>query len=621
MNTSARGIARFAAIAFLPAVSSCGAGSAADAIRTDAPSVAQATGAAGQCRTVQGVAEPLVVDWRPEQRGDLEVAMKDGIAVVKYSCSEVRLLDACSIKGTYGFKGITTKEELIRLKNADEIRANLPTTGSTLALKLDAELSRGTSLDVALVMIGKWSATRKLATQEELVGDCEGATHFVRTATVGAFTMDTGSAAKARTVVEMFGAGVGAGSEASKQVSSRDGSLTDCKAATPAAESPPSQCGAPLRVQLRAISAAGSAAAAGSAEGPALAGPGAPAEEESRGNTCPSGMVLAEGKCTLPKDAASYQCDGTPADCEAQCAKGHAGSCTALGEAQRDGKGVPPDPAKAASNFEKGCNGGDMPGCSRYGALLLHGTGVAKAPEKALPLLARACDAGDALGCSNLGFAYASGLGVPRDLKKAFPLFDQACKAGSAVGCSNLGYMFEQGEVVQKDGARAASLYQRGCEGGDPGGCSNLGAAYLNGLGVAKDVKRGTALLTRACKAESAGACGNLGAAYLSGAGVPQDSAKALELLTKACAADDPGGCNSLGAIYAEGKGVPKDAQKAGTFFEKACKAGHAGGCANQGSLLVKAGDKARGVELLQKGCKAGDAGGCSALKSLGVLR
>ena len=110
-------------------------------------------------------------------------------------------------------------------------------------------------------------------------------------------------------------------------------------------------------------------------------------------------------------------------------------------------------------------------------------------------------------------------------------------------------------------------------------------------------------------------------AIWLSGVGVPQDSAKALELLTKACAADDPGGCNSLGAIYAEGKGVPKDAQKAGTFFEKACKAGHAGGCANQGSLLVKAGDKARGVELLQKGCKAGDAGGCSALKSLGILR
>src|SRR5262245_43909681 len=33
----------------------------------------------GVCRDVAEGGRPLVVDWRPEQRGDLEVAMKQGI--------------------------------------------------------------------------------------------------------------------------------------------------------------------------------------------------------------------------------------------------------------------------------------------------------------------------------------------------------------------------------------------------------------------------------------------------------------------------------------------------------------------------------------------------------------
>ncbi len=121
--------------------------------------------------------------------------MKDGIAVVQYGCDSIRLLSDCHVDGQYGFVGVTRKEQVIELKNGDEIRANLPKTGALLGMKLEGDLERGASLDVALVMVGKERTRRNHATRADLVGDCNGATHFVRGAMIGAFAMATGSRA------------------------------------------------------------------------------------------------------------------------------------------------------------------------------------------------------------------------------------------------------------------------------------------------------------------------------------------------------------------------------------------------------------------------------------------
>src|SRR4051812_14195271 len=81
-----------------------GPGSVAAAIRPDAPTAAGALGEpAGECHEVDSSAEPLVVDWKVEQRGDLEEAMHDGVAVVSYSCKGIKLLKECHIDGKYGF--------------------------------------------------------------------------------------------------------------------------------------------------------------------------------------------------------------------------------------------------------------------------------------------------------------------------------------------------------------------------------------------------------------------------------------------------------------------------------------------------------------------------------------
>src|SRR5262249_28771948 len=110
------GTLSFAGILGLVSLAGCGPGAAAEAIRPDDPTASGALGEAG-CRDVDKSGEPLIVDWKPDQRGDLEIAMKEGVAIVQYSCKGIKLLKECHIEGNYGFIGMTTKEQVVRLNN------------------------------------------------------------------------------------------------------------------------------------------------------------------------------------------------------------------------------------------------------------------------------------------------------------------------------------------------------------------------------------------------------------------------------------------------------------------------------------------------------------------------
>jgi len=48
--------------------------------------------------------------------------MREGVAVVAYFCDGIRLLKDCHIDGQYGFMGMTRREQVVRLENADELR-------------------------------------------------------------------------------------------------------------------------------------------------------------------------------------------------------------------------------------------------------------------------------------------------------------------------------------------------------------------------------------------------------------------------------------------------------------------------------------------------------------------
>ena len=192
--------------ATLTALDGCGAGGVGAAVRPKEATAAEGIGE-GPCHEADNSGEPLVVDWKPEQRGDLELLMKENVAIVSYSCKGFKLLKDCKVDGKYGFLGMSSKEQVVKLNNADEVKANLPLGGIGIAGNISAEMARGSTLDVAMIMIGKVKTTWAKVQADELKGDCDGATHFVKGAMVGAFVMETGTKGEVKSAAQMFGAG------------------------------------------------------------------------------------------------------------------------------------------------------------------------------------------------------------------------------------------------------------------------------------------------------------------------------------------------------------------------------------------------------------------------------
>ena len=77
--------------------------------------------------------------------------------------------------------------EMARLvgMSTDEVQANLPLSGGSIG----GGLQRGSTLDIAMMLVGKKRTTKDGVTKEDLQGSCDGATHYVRGAMVGAFAM------------------------------------------------------------------------------------------------------------------------------------------------------------------------------------------------------------------------------------------------------------------------------------------------------------------------------------------------------------------------------------------------------------------------------------------------
>lgn len=568
-------------VAFLM-VLGCKRGTPAEALRPHAPTGAEALGSEsapgsgsgsgggkGKCTAVEDYGKPLVIDLKGEERGDFEVAMKEGIAVVTYDCNTLRLVDGCNVRGTYGFVGLSPKEELVRLENSDELKANLPISAGAFGAKIGAEMQRGMTLDIAMMMVGKRRTTLRSTTRGDLLEDrggaCKRATHFVRGATIGAFAMETGSKAKARTAAELLGipmtgsVGVGAGSSASRNTSSRDGSVEECKQASPDAPNAPPRCGALLRLELTAIDPEG---VAGKSEGSGGHGHARAPGDDEDAPACPTGYVLTAGKCAARGTAASHRCaSNDPADCEAQCEKGDAASCSTFGALVGIGRAGKPDSVRAASFFKKACDSGWEPGCGSLGALQMVGDGVPKDVERGLAAVQKACFGGSMPMCELGGVQLAIGRTVPKDRVRAAPLLKRACEGGLATSCAFYGEYLTLGDGgLAKDATKGVGFMRRACDGGEPLGCIGWAQAAVDGNGITKDEKGAAAALKAVCEGSTPMApegCGRLGLLTMNGRGVPRDEARANQLLQKACASQ-PRWCQAAknGGAPASAKGA-----------------------------------------------------------------
>lgn len=419
----------------------------------DAVNGESATGKDGKCLQPGEFADTLVVDLNPADRLELETAMKDGVIAVKYDCSGLRLIKDCRASGGYGFKGATTKEQVISLESADEVRANLPSIGGALAVDLSAEMKSGATLDVGLAMVGKLKSTRLAVGSEDLEGSCKDATHFVRGATLGAFAMAQGTKGEVKAAARIFDAGGSTSSLARRKVQQKDGDVKACRSSSSRATEPPEQCAALLRLELKQIVPGKT--------------PEAPSLVDAR--QCPQGLVFDGGKCAVAAGAATRMCKtGDETDCRAQCAAGHTESCAYLGSMLME-RG---DLASAAPFFDKGCQGGNLLACHNLGYAYYEGAGVPKDFNLAKKWFSHVCDSEEPIGCAGLALLYDEGKGVPQDTAESIRLYTLACNGGEMLyGCPLLGRFYQQGKGVAKDLERARELYQRACATGSPNGC------------------------------------------------------------------------------------------------------------------------------------------------------
>ena len=282
--------------------------------------------------------------------------MKQAIAVVAYDCKSVRVLPDCRVEGTYGYIGIAKKEQVLRLEGADELQANLPFSGGHVQGSMD----RGSSLDVALALVGQRVASRPQLGRTDLHGDCGSATHFVRSASVGAFVMKTGTAAKLAGAADVFNFASSGKSSSSESVLNRDGNLTACNSTSADDAKAAPDCSSLVRLELKAIQPGDPDA------------PPDPFLEQVTTNACPAGLAEEAGKCGRPALGKPHLCEyGNAQDCRSQCAAGDPGSCTRLGLMHERGDGVAASPSAAISSYQKACEANHPPACARLGLLLL----------------------------------------------------------------------------------------------------------------------------------------------------------------------------------------------------------------------------------------------------------
>lgn len=225
-----------------------------------------------KCGVAKSQAEPLIVEWPDAARGKLESQVRRGVVAVRYVGCDMQVLGQCTAPGKYGYASLNPKKSRVKMRNADELYANIP----AYAVKFEGTLARAGELNVEMTIVGRYESDRSSVRVEDLRGDCDGATHVVTGLSVGAFEFFAGADARAGVGATAGDVGVGAKSTSSRETLNADGQEEACRKAAAADTIPPYGCGALLGLEVQPIVGAQPAAPA-------------PAVEQTRAPTTTSG--------------------------------------------------------------------------------------------------------------------------------------------------------------------------------------------------------------------------------------------------------------------------------------------------------------------------------------------
>ena len=186
------------------------------------------------------------------------------------------------------------------------------------------------------------------------------------------------------------------------------------------------------------------------------------------------------------------------------CEGGDARDCEKLGVQLAEGRGLSPDPVRAAEALRRGCEAGSGSACRRLSGLL--GAGAGADPAVAQRWRERGCDLGDADACAEA--ADASGRGVlARDPKKSRALDEKACALGRGASCFSLARAEPPtGADKKPEPSNVAGWLRKGCDGSDGNSCWELAQLTMAGkAGGPRDDEKALDLMLLACAQGKAG--------------------------------------------------------------------------------------------------------------------
>lgn len=239
---------RRGSIAALGAVLVAGSGCGASVPEVDAraPTLADAQGSAqtaAMCERAESRDTPLVVEWPGTHKVELESISKRGIVVVAYEGCKLSVLPLCEAKGAYRFEAVSPQRDGLQIKDEADLFAKLPVA----APGLRAELASGKAFKLDYVLVGQRIAE---APPAAMTGDCAGATHFVRTISVGAYQMDSSARAEQGADVDAGIVQTGGSRRASRSRNRGSGDVDGCASKTDLDEAGARSAGCSAPVQL-----------------------------------------------------------------------------------------------------------------------------------------------------------------------------------------------------------------------------------------------------------------------------------------------------------------------------------------------------------------------------------
>ena len=453
-------------------------------------------------------------------------------------------------------------------RRQDDLSVNLPFNSA----KLGAEMHSGRSIDLAIVLIGRKTTTVSKVERKDLEGSCEGATHFLQSASVGAFAMGRGTVGKVSAAADLFKVGVRGAGEASGNTLNSDGLLDDCRKSDPDAADPPGQCRAPLRVELIPLGGEEtSATASAETKSDKKSTKKAKKDDEAApvANPCPADYQSAGVMCTRAVDVAHLCKPKDRQDCKAQCEKGSAESCFNLADYMPKGT---PD-AERAAVYKKACDGGFGDGCAWFSLYARPGDfGVSAMPRwrEALKAASTGCAMGSGVSCQFLGDI----LGAPVDFPSftnegaAARAYERGCMLGHGDSCGDASVAYRQGNGVTANPTKAVELLDKACQAGSNDQCADLAELLAEGTdGVTKDLPRAYPIARKACRKEPLFCMQAVKLAI----DTRQDDQEIFRLAQRGCPGDDEV-CVKLGELYDAGRGTTKDSEKARELWSKVCK-------------------------------------------------